>query len=119
MAAVAGLYIDFVKEGIPTQNFTTMLQVIVTLPLLYFILFVVSKILLQTGFVKHRNCCQKLRTLMERFTAHQNTHERPTNDTDLAGRMINPEQYRNLLPSGSYQEEGLDTQRTIPTYGAM
>ena len=115
MAALASLYKDFVAEGIPTP----MLQIIVTLPLLYFILFVVSKILLQTGFVKHQNCCRKLRTLMERFTAHQNTHEHPTSDTDLADRMINPEQYRNLLPSGSYQEEGLDTQRTIPTYGAM
>ena len=123
IAALAGLYKASVEDSIHQYRENiyvhVMLQLIWTLPLTYFTLFVVSKLLLQTGLVKHRNCCQKLRTLMERFTVHQNTHEHPTSDTDLADRMINPEQYRNLLPSGSYQEEGLDIQRTIPTYGAM
>ena len=48
MAALASTYRDFVAEGIPTP----MLQLIVTLPLLYFTL----------------------------YAAHQNTHKHPTND---------------------------------------
>ena len=69
------------------------------LPLVYFAVYILCKVLLKTSLLQHH---QRLRTLMEQFTAYRNTqhlHTRGHSDNGFPDRLLNPECYNDQLES--------------------
>ena len=110
LAIVQNIYISSVPNEV--------VYAIFMLPLFYLILFVVCRIALHTN-LRHR----KLGAVMERFTAYHTACEQECHEEeqDVPDRLINPEEYRDLLSVNDATGKGDTPFHTdsIPTYGAL
>ena len=79
------------------------LYVIVLIPFLYFISFILYKILSRVELF--RTCCSRIRSKIQAQDDHQLLMQRDDNiDEDIPDRIVNPDMYQPLLPSTNNEE---------------
>ena len=103
---------------------STIICIVVTVPLIYFTIYIICKILLQTKLLQSRHCCWKI---LVRVTAHYDINQLAGNeqdDSDFPHRLLNPEEYRNTQNDleadvNNTEIEYPTLKKKNPTYGAI
>ena len=125
--ALLGLTTFLVMYGMRIKPFPMQpLYVIVVIPFMYFILFILYKILSQVALI--RTCCSKIGEKIKAKNGNQHLHiPRDDNiDENLPDRIVNPDMYQPLLPATSNGEGNSQTDtkpqggmNSLVAYGSM
>ena len=102
LAAVGGCMVLLCMFDVFVSSLSDTVYFLLLIPLVYFTLYVVSKILLQTNLLHSQPMSsryQKVRDLMERIAGYHSPHGHETHieegdEDSLPHRLIQPKQYR-------------------------
>ena len=122
-----GLTIFLIMYAIRANPFPLQILFVMGLiPLLYFISFILYKLLSRVA--RFHTCCSRIGKVLQAGNKHQHLHIQTDDniDDDLPHRIVNPEMYQPLLPATSNGEGNsqTDTQpqaglNSLVAYGSM
>ena len=110
------LFVLFLRMGIDYNTVTTVFGIVL---LLYFVVYILSKILLKVQC----RCFLKLKSFVDRVTDEQKveTNREDAQGGDLPDRLVNPEGYRLLSEQATQRgdQNSCDNTRPVVTYGIV
>ena len=102
--ALVALFLIMYTYAAHVHSYIPLLYVIVLFPFLYFVSFILYKILSQVVLL--RACCSRIKNILLARNENQYQYIQRGDNEDLPDRIVNPDMYQPLLPATNSSSRG-------------